>query len=116
MSVLIAILGGTAGAAFVTGIFSLIKWRLDRKASREDRNADKEDKTNEQIAGIVVGVRMLMYDRIKHLGNSYLRRGSVSSEELEDLISMHKVYHNELDGNGFLDNLMEKVKHLPVKN
>ena len=33
-------------------------------------------------------------------------------EELEDLIDMHKVYHGPLRGNGFLDDLMEQVRHL----
>ena len=33
-------------------------------------------------------------------------------EELEDLIDMHKVYHGPLHGNGFLDDLMEQVRHL----
>ena len=38
----------------------------------------------------------------------------MTTEELEDLIAMHRVYHETLRGNGFLDALMEKVKALPV--
>lgn len=126
MNLLQAILGGAVGAAFVTGAFSIIKWVLERKAAKEDRREDKKDakeqqkdseleEIKEEIGNLAVAMRMQMYDRIKHLGNSYLQRGSITSEELADLIEMHGVYHNTLKGNGFLDTLMEKVKALPVK-
>ena len=55
--------------------------------------------------------RTLLYDRIKHLAKSYIKRGWVSVEELEDLNRMHEVYHDsdKLNGNGFLRELMETV-------
>lgn len=126
MNLLQAILGGAVGAAFVTGAFSIIKWVLERKAAKEDRREDKKDakeqqkdseleEIKEEIGNLAVAMRMQMYDRIKHLGNSYLKKGFITSEELADLIEMHGVYHNTLKGNGFLDTLMEKVKALPVK-
>ena len=51
---------------------------------------------------------------IKHLGKSYIARGYVTLEELEDLTIMHSVYHDEdkLNGNGFLDELMAAVRQL----
>lgn len=126
MQVLMTVIGGAVGAAIVSGIFGIIMWKLNRKAQVEDRQEDKEQESadalkaevetiNEQLSGLTVAMRMLMYDRIKHLGNSYLKRDSISSEELADLIEMHRVYHDTLKGNGFLDTLMEKVKALPVK-
>ena len=126
MQLLMTVIGGAVGAAIVSGIFGIIMWKLNRKAQVEDRQEDKEQESadalkaevetiNEQLSGLTVAMRMLMYDRIKHLGNSYLKRDSISSEELADLIEMHRVYHDTLKGNGFLDTLMEKVKALPVK-
>lgn len=64
--------------------------------------------------GVTAGVRMLLYDRIKHLGKGYIARGSITSEELEDLVQLHEVYHKDLDGNGFLDAIMNNVKSLPI--
>lgn len=127
MQVLMTVIGGAVGAAIVSGVFGIIMWKLNRKAQVEDRQEDKEQENadalkaevetmNEQLSGLTVAMRMLMYDRIKHLGNSYLKRGYITSEELADLIAMHGVYHDVLDGNGFLNALMEKVKQLPVKN
>lgn len=108
MEMVLTALCGAAGAAIISGIFSVIMWRLNRKAA-------KEDKTTEKTDNLTCGVRMLLYDRIKHLGKSYLARGYITTEELEDLTSMHLVYHNELGGNGFLDNVMKQVNGLPIK-
>ena len=126
MSTLQTILGGAVGSSIVVGIFGLITWWLNRKAAKEDRSEDRKEKDekaaeaemeniNKTLDNLTIAMRMLMYDRIKHLGNSYLKRGYISSEELADLIEMHRVYHDALKGNGFLDTLMEKVKALPVK-
>lgn len=64
--------------------------------------------------GVRAGVRTLLYDRIKTRGNRYISEGQIDSEELQDLINMHKIYHTDLGGNGYLDTLMEKVRSLPV--
>lgn len=91
------------GGALVALVGSLILWRWNRKAQKEDKDDD-----------IRAGLRILLYDRIKFLGKSYISRGWVTAEELEDLISMHKIYHDNLKGNGFLDSLMDQVKRLPI--
>lgn len=75
------------------------------------RHSKKEKET-----GVTAGVRMLLYDRIKHLGKGYINKGCITSEELEDIISLHNCYHDDLGGNGFLDSIMSTVKHLPIKN
>ena len=102
------LLSGAAGAALVAGVFSIIQWSLTRKAVQHD-------KKNEQMDSLVIAARMILYDRIKHLGKSYLSRGWVYVEEMEDLEKMHAVYHGQLGGNGFLNDLMGKVKDLPAK-
>ena len=86
MQLLMTVIGGAVGAAIVTGIFGIIMWKLNRKAQVEDRQEDREQESadalkaevetiNEQLSGLTVAMRMLMYDRIKHLGISYLKRG-----------------------------------------
>lgn len=95
MEVLLAVIGSSAMASIISGIFSLIK---DRKS--------KDD-------GLEAGVRILLYDRIKHLCRKYCEAGHISSDDYEDLIKMHQVYHNNLHGNGFLDSEMESVGELP---
>lgn len=73
----------------------------------------KEKKS--KVSGVSAGVRIILYDRIKWMGKKYLDAGEISQEDLEDLIIMHQIYHDELKGNGFLDTIMFNVKKLPLK-
>ena len=34
---------------------------------------------------------------------------------MEDLIQMHKIYHDDLEGNGYLDKVMADVQKLKIK-
>lgn len=128
MDLLKAFLGGAGGAALITGIFLLIQWWLNRKATKEDKAEERSEAScaarGEEIRELktmmgvlVVADRTILYDRIKHLGKSYISRGFVTVEELEDLDLMHSVYHDKdkLNGNGFLDSLMKTVHALPVR-
>mgnify|MGYP006947702712 FL=1 len=95
MEIVLAILGSSALASLISGVISLI-------ANRK-----------KQETGVEAGVRILLYDRIKHLGIKYIEREYITHDEYEDLGRMHDVYHNALNGNGFLDNIMEQVNELP---
>lgn len=125
MEILLAIVGGSCGAAIVAGLFGLVQWRLNRKAQKEDRAADRKAvdcaargqeirELNRKMDVLFLADRTILYDRIKHLAKSYIARGWVTVEELEDLNRMHNVYHDEdkLDGNGFLKELMSEANHL----
>ena len=116
-------LGGAGGAAIVAGLFALIQWRLNRKAQKEDKAAERKyidcatrgreiADLRTMVNGLIVAERVSQYDRIKHLAKSYIKRKWISVEEYEDLKQMHSVYHNELKGNGFLDEIMEEVNKL----
>jgi hypothetical protein len=121
MQWLSVLLGGGVGSALVAGVFTLLQWRLGRKAAREDRAAELaalEGRELKRLVGVLVEAdRTILYDRIKHLGKSYIARGYITVEELEDLDQMHEVYHDKdkLGGNGFLDSLMHTVHGLEVK-
>ena len=95
-TIIIAIIGSGALSAIISGVFGLVQNRKKKKDGLRD------------------GVRIMLYDRIKHLGRKYIADEEVSAEDLEDLISMHTIYH-ELGGNGFLDSVMSQVKALPIK-
>lgn len=122
MELLKTFIGGAGGAALVAGLFALIQWRLSRKAQVEDKAAEAHDAERDKrgcelrdlsrkMDVLFLADRTLLYDRIKHLAKSYIARGYVTVEELEDLNRMHGVYHDpdKLDGNGFLKDLMNTV-------
>lgn len=121
-------LGGAGGAAVVTGIVSLLQWLLSRRAQKADRVTAKAEAKNEcekksmqeinrKLDVLFLADRTVLYDRIKFLAKSYIDRGWVTVEELEDLNRMHDVYHDpdKLDGNGFLKDLIKTVNSLEKK-
>ena len=125
---ILELLKSAFGAALIAGFFGIWQWRLNRKAQKEDKAADTKaancaargaeiKQLQDTVNALIVADRTILYDRIKHLGKSYITRGYVTVEELEDLDLMHSVYHDKdkLNGNGFLDNLMKTVHSLPVK-
>lgn len=50
MQLLTTILGGAVGAAIVTGIFAVIKFKMERKAAREDKEENKTDVVSQHIS------------------------------------------------------------------
>ena len=118
MDTLMAFVAGASGAAIVKGLFDLAQWFLNRRAKKADSAEEKEQldyrEVNRKLDVLFLADRTILYDRIKHLGKSYIARSWISVEELEDLTNMHKVYHDKdkLNGNGFLDELMKTVNHL----
>jgi hypothetical protein len=105
--IVISLVGGGFFAALVSGVIQIVLWRMNRKA----KLADNDDAAHKAIRA---GLRIILYDRIKHLCKVYIARGAVAIEELEDLTAMHNVYHGDLGGNGFLDKLMKQVNELPI--
>ena len=123
MEGLIGLLGSAFGAAIVAGFFGILQWRLNRKAQKEDRAADSKAANcaargaeirvlEKKVNALMVADRTILYDRIKHLAKSYIKRSWISVEEYEDLKRMHQVYHDDLEGNGFLDSIMAEVNKL----
>lgn len=95
-AILIAILGSSSVAAIVTAVINAILSR------------------SKMYQLLITADKIILKDRIKHLSKNYINRGFVMSDELEDLHEMYNCYH-ELDGNGFLKALMDKVNHLEVR-
>ena len=126
MDVLQAFVAGGACTALVTGVFKVIEWLLNRNATKEDRRDAAQEfdysATKQEIAEIkqslgilMIADRTIMYSEIKRQGKIHLANKYITVEDLEDLDRMHQVYHDKdkLNGNGFLDGIMDAVHKLP---
>lgn len=120
---MLEVLVGAAAGAVVTGAFTVIIWVLNRKAAKEDRQhaeakeeeqatEDRLDKLEELVEALIKAERQSYYCNIKSLGKEYIARGEITTEEFEDFLAMHSIYHDALGGNGFLDSLVKDVKHI----
>ena len=67
------------------------------------------------ITALKVGLKWVLYDRIRYLGQRYISDGKVDFDDRRILNEMHKSYHEGLSGNGDLDNLMAEVNRLPLE-
>lgn len=108
MDYIIAIIGGGVGAAIVTVIGNLLTAKQARRYREEDRERD-------DIQALKDGLSWLLYDRILYLARKHLERGTLSLDDLKIIKEQHRVYHDRLGGNGYLDKVMEAVEALPLK-
>lgn len=96
-AMIVAVLGSGLLSTIVTQIISAINKRRDKKS------------------GMTAGIRLIIKDRVRYLAVKYIDQGWIYVDELEDIVALWGCYHNELNGNGFLDSLMAQVKALPVR-
>ena len=69
---------------------------------------EKKDNKTKLLVG-------LAHDRIIYLGMSYIRRGSITQDEYENLHDYLYVPYHELGGNGSAERVMREVDKLPTR-
>lgn len=102
MEILVALLGAATGS----GVGVIVVACLQRKWA-------KQDKHDERVDALVDANKVLMVDRVRHLGKRYIAEGEIHLEDKENLIAMYKAY-KKLGGNGHLETVMEEVNTLKV--
>jgi hypothetical protein len=102
MELLIGILGAGIGS----GIMAIVQAALQRKWA-------KQDKRDDRIDALVNAQKVMMIDRVKWLGNQYIRSKQIALSDKDTIVDMHKAY-KALGGNGHLDVVMSEVEKLPV--
>lgn len=143
LALVLAFAGGAAGASLINAVNERWKFRASRKAQKEDRQEEKEDRTAEvskeieeikkaegewrkdieqklkaldtQNTAENEALRVILLDRIRHLGQSYIDAGEIDFDDRRIFHMMHSVYHNGLGGNGDADLVVKAVDELPLK-
>lgn len=90
-------------AATGSGVTAIILAILQRKWTKDDKSD-----------AIVEALKVLMVDRVRHLGQAYIAAGSISLSDKEALGEMHRAY-KALGGNGHLNTIMAEVEDLPLR-
>lgn len=103
MEVIASIIGGSLGAAVVSGIFGIIQHRLTRRDKQAEKNSTQSK-----------ALRYIMLYIIQERAKQHIRDGSVTLEERRSLHHWHTLYHDGLGGNGDADALMAQVDKLPL--
>ena len=104
--IIVDVLAGAAGAAFVAGVFAFIQY----KVKRHDDKSDASDVSNKAL-------RYLMLYIIQERAKSHIKDGKITLEDRRALHHWHSLYHEKppkgLGGNGDADALMKQVDALP---
>lgn len=129
MDALQVILTSSVVGVLTSSFFGFITFLINRHD--EKKKAEKEDKTAtclavqakhetnfnkietklEGVSNICLG---LAYDRIIHVGESYLKRGSITVDEREDFRKYLWGPYHAAGGNGSGDAMMHSIDELPI--
>ena len=109
-TVIVALVAGLA--AVIGGLITQLGEGIRQKRKRK---YDKDDGKDKDMMALKVGLKWVLYDRIRFLGQHYISVGLVDFDDRRILNEMHKSYHDGLGGNGDLDVLMRDVNGLPLK-
>ena len=98
MEILALVLSAVTGS----GVTAIVLAVLQRRWAKQDRTDD-----------IVNGLKVLMVDRVRYVGNCHIKAQQITMSDKEALKEMHNAYRR-LGGNGHLDPVMTEVEKLPV--
>lgn len=108
LPVVLAIIGSSG---FWMVIQLLINNHLEKKKNKSEDLKDIEVRLG-KLSDICMG---LAYDRIMHVGSTYLSKGYITIDEREDFRKyLWGPYHNA-GGNGSGDAMMHQIDQLPVR-
>ena len=87
----------TIFSVIATPLLSLVVWQLQRMIQAKENDSR--------------GLKLLLKSQMKEDHDKYIKRGSITSDELADFKEMYEVYH-ALKGNGQGTIWMEDVEKL----
>ena len=135
-SIIMVVLGfifGSGGLVLLEILRERLRFKDERKAVKEDRIEQKKDEiatlskqveelslkeseTAKMLNTLREAQKCILLDRIIHLGQNYIKDGSIDFDDRRRLREMHKAYHTGLGGNGDADAIMSAIDKLPLKN
>lgn len=80
--------------------------------NRRDNRKHVYDEKIEQISSCLIGIG---HDRIVHLGQEYIDRGSLTRVEYENLHDYLYLPYKTLGGNGVAEKIMSEIDRLPIR-
>lgn len=100
LTILLAVVGSSGVASVVVACLQ--------------RHWQKKDKEDGRIDALVTAQQVLMVDRVRHLGRTYIQDGYIELSDKENIRAMYKAY-KDLGGNGNLETIMSEIDRLEVR-
>lgn len=143
MIIITCMLSSSLAATIVASIKELIIWTLNRKAKLADDATESEqqqdereeklddildkhqkaidkltkavDNLDKKLSVIAESYKIILKDKIHYLVFKYLEYGEITLSEKHAIQHMWNMYHFELGGNGDLDDEMQLLEEIQVK-
>ena len=100
VTVIVAVIGSSGVASVVVAILQH-HWTM-------------QEVKDTRIDALVSAQQVMMVDRVRHLGQDYIKAGCISLPDKENIHAMYDAY-KALGGNGHLNMVMEEVDRLEVR-
>ena len=121
METLVLVLGAIAALASAFSVGQLIIDRRNRKEKKDEvmqmvKDHDAELKAQQKKIDLIE--RMVLgslYDRAKHVGEAYIKRGHISMQEYSDWIKYLYQPYKDAGGDGTIDKIAAEINELPIE-
>ena len=105
------ILAVLASSGVWTAINAVINYFIDKKKKSSETKISSEEF---ELHG--KALRGLLYGELERRCSDYIKRGSISAGELNDLRKYYYEPYHALNGDGTIDRLMNRVEDLDIKD
>ena len=126
MEYMTIILTSSVIGVVISSLFSLVQFLITRHDNKKaqvnlsciemqkkhEKNFEKIEGRLEEVSDLCMG---LAYDRIIHVGESFLNRGWITVDEREDFRKYLWGPYHQAGGNGSGDAMMKAIDELPIK-
>ena len=124
LKLILALIAASGFWTFIGKIFDALMEKKKRKRDKTDKDATQEEAIKridekqtvlEKMLRAVVRASMLgTYRDFEAAACKYIDKGEIPIQELQIIKETFDAY-KDLGGNGFADNIMERVNELPIK-
>lgn len=121
MEVLVGVLGAIAALASAFSVGQLIIDRRNRKEKKDEMmrmTKEHEETIKEQQKEIDLIKRMCLgalYDRARHVGEQYIKRGWITMQEYSDWNKYLYKPYKDAEGDGTIDKIAAEINELPIE-
>jgi len=89
------------------------KEEKQRRKEFEEKEEQKRMELEAKIDKAVNGIRLMMFDKLKFVGEAHIKNNGINIDDYIHYRAMYDSFHEDLDGNGDSEYLMNKIIDLP---
>ncbi len=107
LTVILAVIGSS-------GLWAFLQFLLTRKRMKKENLVARMEQHEKQLEMVTKMSLGALYDRAKFLGEQYIKRQTITTDEYEDYKKyIYEPYH-AAGGDGTIDRIMKEIEQIPL--